>query len=126
MWKPSRAWIFSKAWALLQSDGCRGPMAEWFGKCWWGVISKLTAWGIAWGAFGAITSLECWRSVSCQCSSRGAKALIFTTKPTQSSRSEEQTSELQSLMRISYAVFCLQKKNDVQSTEYKSIEYNAR
>src|SRR3546814_6788905 len=28
-----------------------------------------------------------------------------------SSRSEEHTSELQSLMRISYAVFCLQKKN---------------
>src|SRR3546814_1769546 len=26
-------------------------------------------------------------------------------------RSEEQTSELQSLMRIPYAVFCLQKKN---------------
>src|SRR3546814_5739175 len=30
---------------------------------------------------------------------------------TQESRSEEHTSELQSLMRISYAVFCLQKKN---------------
>src|SRR3546814_9792837 len=29
---------------------------------------------------------------------------------TQSSRSEEHTSELQSLMRISYAVFCLKKK----------------
>src|SRR3546814_2517344 len=28
-----------------------------------------------------------------------------------SSRSEEHTSELQSLMRISYAVFCLNKKN---------------
>src|SRR3546814_1974988 len=27
------------------------------------------------------------------------------------SRSEEHTSEFQSLMRISYAVFCLQKKN---------------
>src|SRR3546814_7187936 len=27
-------------------------------------------------------------------------------------RSEEHTSELQSLMRISYAVFCLQKKRD--------------
>src|SRR3546814_4836855 len=27
-------------------------------------------------------------------------------------RSEEHTSELQSLMRISYAVFCLQKKSD--------------
>src|SRR3546814_9939585 len=29
-------------------------------------------------------------------------------------RSEEHTSELQSLMRISYAVFCLQKKNEKQ------------
>src|SRR3546814_1730431 len=32
-------------------------------------------------------------------------------------RSEEHTSELQSLMRISYAVFCLKKKKDkIQST----------
>src|SRR3546814_1620877 len=30
------------------------------------------------------------------------------------SRSEEHTSELQSLMRISYAVFCLKKKNKYQ------------
>src|SRR3546814_8791728 len=30
---------------------------------------------------------------------------------TQGLRSEEHTSELQSLMRISYAVFCLKKKN---------------
>src|SRR3546814_2432475 len=29
----------------------------------------------------------------------------------QAARSEEHTSELQSLMRISYAVFCLKKKN---------------
>src|SRR3546814_4904666 len=29
-------------------------------------------------------------------------------------RSEEHTSELQSLMRISYAVFCLKKKNTVR------------
>src|SRR3546814_8637009 len=28
-------------------------------------------------------------------------------------RSEEHTSELQSLMRISYAVFCLKKKNQI-------------
>src|SRR3546814_7565559 len=33
-------------------------------------------------------------------------------------RSEEHTSELQSLMRISYAVFCL-KKNNIQETEKK-------
>src|SRR3546814_18273031 len=32
-------------------------------------------------------------------------------------RSEEHTSELQSLMRISYAVFCLTKKNDKTRTE---------
>src|SRR3546814_10097570 len=30
------------------------------------------------------------------------------------SRSEEHTSELQSLMRISYAVFCLKKKKQIQ------------
>src|SRR3546814_7021095 len=34
------------------------------------------------------------------------------------SRSEEHTSELQSLMRISYAVFCLKKKKDVQISLY--------
>src|SRR3546814_7257433 len=38
-------------------------------------------------------------------------------------RSEEHTSELQSLMRISYAVFCLQKKNHHILT-YQTI-YNA-
>src|SRR3546814_6969511 len=37
-------------------------------------------------------------------------------------RSEEHTSELQSLMRISYAVFCLKKKNN-QSHSYLSHEY---
>src|SRR3546814_3178762 len=31
-------------------------------------------------------------------------------------RSEEHTSELQSLMRISYAVFCLKKKEDQRNT----------
>src|SRR3546814_5884141 len=31
-------------------------------------------------------------------------------------RSEEHTSELQSLMRISYAVFCLKKKKKIQHT----------
>src|SRR3546814_3155939 len=32
-------------------------------------------------------------------------------------RSEEHTSELQSLMRISYAVFCLKKKNTISKTK---------
>src|SRR3546814_3174521 len=38
----------------------------------------------------------------------------------QLARSEEHTSELQSLMRISYAVFCL-KKTITKSNEYKEI-----
>src|SRR3546814_8442685 len=33
-------------------------------------------------------------------------------------RSEEHTSELQSLMRTSYAVFCLTKKNQIQRTRH--------
>src|SRR3546814_3287206 len=33
-------------------------------------------------------------------------------------RSEEHTSELQSLMRISYAVFCLKKKKNTRALEY--------
>src|SRR3546814_3574969 len=36
-------------------------------------------------------------------------------------RSEEHTSELQSLMRISYAVFCLKKKNTNMSTNTTTI-----
>src|SRR3546814_6567383 len=35
-------------------------------------------------------------------------------------RSEEHTSELQSLMRNSYAVFCLKKKKNTQETKLKS------
>src|SRR3546814_1716793 len=38
-------------------------------------------------------------------------------------RSEEHTSELQSLMRLSYAVFCLQKKNTMrQVTSQKTAQ----
>src|SRR3546814_17330884 len=33
-------------------------------------------------------------------------------------RSEEHTSELQSLMRISYAVFCLKKKKDIRIKQH--------
>src|SRR3546814_1388341 len=45
-------------------------------------------------------------------------------------RSEEHTSELQSLMRISYAVFCLKKKNTssqkllIQNTKYNAYSNN--
>src|SRR3546814_6706928 len=41
-------------------------------------------------------------------------------------RSEEHTSELQSLMRISYAVFCLNKKNKQTQTTQKIYTYNTQ
>src|SRR3546814_7893118 len=37
-------------------------------------------------------------------------------------RSEEHTSELQSLMRISYAVFCLKKKQTTEKNYHKKLE----
>src|SRR3546814_8845014 len=36
-------------------------------------------------------------------------------------RSEEHTSELQSLMRISYAVFCLKKKRPIHNNKIQNI-----
>src|SRR3546814_1775659 len=40
--------------------------------------------------------------------------------------SEEHTSELQSLMRISYAVFCLKKKKDHNTKQYSTMNSNNR
>src|SRR3546814_5286212 len=42
--------------------------------------------------------------------------LDFWGRQADAIRSEEHTSELQSLMRISYAVFCLKKKNRTEAT----------
>src|SRR3546814_2894944 len=39
------------------------------------------------------------------------------------SRSEEHTSELQSLMRISYAVFCLKKKKNTTSIHHAYVQH---
>src|SRR3546814_1288034 len=41
-------------------------------------------------------------------------------------RSEEHTSELQSLMRISYAVFCLKKKKIVINTRKRNTQENKK
>src|SRR3546814_7399383 len=47
---------------------------------------------------------------------RAQEAASIRTPPVGKARSEEHTSELQSLMRISYAVFCLKKKRPVRDT----------
>src|SRR3546814_5028911 len=46
-----------------------------------------------------------------------ARGHSFALDPARGRRSEEHTSELQSLMRISYAVFCLKKQQHKQSSQ---------
>src|SRR3546814_3039500 len=46
--------------------------------------------------------------------------LVHRQPRTPGHRSEEHTSELQSLMRISYAVFCLKKKKQKQQQEHNT------
>src|SRR3546814_10342334 len=53
---------------------------------------------------------------------RAHSALTCRPRAHHSYRSEEHTSELQSLMRISYAVFCLKKKKQTIQT-YHQLEY---
>src|SRR3546814_10463471 len=50
----------------------------------------------------------------------GTEAAVMFAGFDGASRSEEHTSELQSLMRISYAVFCLKKKNKYINTIHQS------
>src|SRR3546814_6287144 len=55
-------------------------------------------------------SLQRSQAVGHQRSDAILDCLQFCAQHCEGSRSEEHTSELQSLMRISYAVFCLKKK----------------
>src|SRR3546814_7039629 len=56
----------------------------------------------------------------------GGDPIVFgpngiVVKARTANRSEEHTSELQSLMRISYAVFCLKKKNKKNKTKQEHV-----
>src|SRR3546814_7088800 len=61
-------------------------------------------------------SVEWERSVQPKLAAIPDARVSFQSQSGGFSRSEEHTSELQSLMRISYAVFCLKKKNKIQHT----------
>src|SRR3546814_7879069 len=72
-----------------------------------------------WGGLRSSALLDVWErsrqsahAASSTCISACGRAPQSSrlTRPATNSRSEEHTSELQSLMRISYAVFCLKKK----------------
>src|SRR3546814_3108125 len=76
----------------------------------------------------------CWRILGPHsCSSRlesrasrrtksltSSRTCCFSRSRQRIARSEEHTSELQSLMRISYAVFCLKKKNKRKCRQYQN------
>src|SRR3546814_4221926 len=67
-----------------------------------------------------IDSLE-WMTLALDVEQRTGVALSeedLAASETVRARSEEHTSELQSLMRISYAVFCLKKKTNKQERHY--------
>src|SRR3546814_8260371 len=71
---------------------------------------------------GDTTNLELVRAVYRAGADAGLQLLHGygpTENTTFSTRSEEHTSELQSLMRISYAVFCLNKKKTIRKTQLK-------
>src|SRR3546814_4392435 len=52
----------------------------------------------------------------------GTEVATESAAPVQTDRSEEHTSELQSLMRISYAVFCLKNKNQ----KHTNLKHNTQ
>src|SRR3546814_8409075 len=80
------------------------PYTTLFRSC---LFSPMTAWeGRAF--------MHCWMR-------RGAVGPVSACFP--SSRSEEHTSELQSLMRISYAVFCLKKKINLRKFTISQVSY---
>src|SRR3546814_5171932 len=51
---------------------------------------------------------------------------VFRDIPKDRLRSEEHTSELQSLMRISYAVFCLKKKKEAHTQMWSAYNRNTQ
>src|SRR3546814_10117903 len=50
----------------------------------------------------------------------GQQRAVVAVPDEEADRSEEHTSELQSLMRISYAVFCLKKKKNNKTKDHYS------
>src|SRR3546814_6350596 len=95
------------------SDVCSSDLMVWY---WAGpdfLVDAPTDYGLLWG-WGAL-DFAGGTVVHINAGIAGLVGAIMVGKrvgfPKEPMRSEEHTSELQSLMRISYAVFCLKKKN---------------
>src|SRR3546814_1467722 len=97
----------------LSTDRCRRE------RTFWKSLASVFRRGLARGSGGSRVIHFWWVSQN----SRSPMESGFI--PASPNRSEEHTSELQSLMRISYAVFCLKKKKTLkyqqQETENKQL-----
>src|SRR3546814_5517095 len=107
------------------SDVCSSDLASWFRtSCGAGCDGAASGW----------TKLACTSWGSPGAYKRGRRAIgsggvrsrknvrvnqLYINSAITVERSEEHTSELQSLMRISYAVFCLKKKQNKKSTTHR-------
>src|SRR3546814_5527924 len=70
---------------------------------------------------GQIAGLEQRGADAARLQTDGCRQAAKTAADDRRVRSEEHTSELQSLMRISYAVFCLTKKTITQEITHKTL-----
>src|SRR3546814_3685943 len=84
----------------------QGTMLSTVGASWLPITLVLSAGTVFCAGLAGLLSAA---STGVTSSSRQAMMSVFKVSPP---RSEEHTSELQSLMRISYAVFCLKKKKE--------------
>src|SRR3546814_4431695 len=71
------------------------------------------------GSVGSFTGLV---GQAIYAASKHAVWALTRSAAVENARSEEHTSELQSLMRISYAVFCLKKKNKYNNTHCLNMD----
>src|SRR3546814_6707107 len=82
-------------------------------------------WRRAWSADGSATAcmVACgqWRCAEARPGRQMNPMHIIQESMNKGYRSEEHTSELQSLMRISYAVFCLKKQNKIIQKKRNNI-----
>src|SRR3546814_8564837 len=96
----ARAMLVEAAWAAAKTPG---PLHAFFVR-----VRAKRGHQIAAVALARKLTVLCWHLLTKETDYRWARpAMLANTRRT---RSEEHTSELQSLMRISYAVFCLKQK----------------
>src|SRR3546814_2785745 len=84
--------------------------------CWGNTTTRFTLAGCRFGGFRPVLSKEMARDAASPWRPATAGPARAARESGRSRRSEEHTSELQSLMRISYAVFCLKKKKQTNKS----------